>query len=224
MDLVRFGKDGDDLQMEGWGEAMLGCAKKRIGHLQEATVHLQRAIQLSRTVHDTYIGLVASGELGQCYLRQNELGLALAAFEDGKQIGRGYRGIGNAHTPLRHGQAEACLWQAERADPSEKAGWLRKAKRACKTALKQIKAFRPGAPEAMLLQGRCEWLHGRPDAARTWWQKGLAEARQIGMRYDQGMIHLEVGKRLNEYTELEKAEAIFAEIGAEFDLAKTKEL
>jgi class 3 adenylate cyclase len=224
IDLVRFGQDGVDLQMEGWGEAVQGLAKKRIGHLHEAAVHLQRAIQLTRTAHDAYTGVVTSGELGQCYLRQNELQQALAAFEDGEQLGRGYRGIGNAHTPLRHGKAEACLLQAERAAPSEKARWLRKAKRACKTALKQIKAFRPGAPEAMLLQGRYEWLRGRPEAARKWWLKGLADARQIGMRYDQGMIHLEVGQRLNEYSELEKAEAIFAEIGAEFDLAKTKEL
>jgi len=64
----------------------------------------------------------------------------------------------------------------------------------------------------MRLQGTYNWLRNKPAAARKWWHKSLTEAERMGMRYDLGMIHLE------------KAEAIFAEIGAELDLAKAKEL
>ena len=43
------------------------------------------------------------------------------------------------------------------------------------------------------------------------------------MRYDLGMTYLEMGQRLKERGHLERAEAIFAEIGADWDLAKARE-
>ena len=46
----------------------------------------------------------------------------------------------------------------------------------------------------------------------------------MGLRYDVGMIHLEMGQRLGKREHLEKAEATFAEIGAELDLTRTREL
>ena len=44
------------------------------------------------------------------------------------------------------------------------------------------------------------------------------------MRCDLGVTHLEVGRRLKDREHLEHAEAIFAEIGAEFDLAETRDM
>jgi hypothetical protein len=44
------------------------------------------------------------------------------------------------------------------------------------------------------------------------------------MPYELGMTHLEIGQRLGKRTHLEKAEAIFADIGAELDLARSREL
>lgn len=52
-------------------------------------------------------------------------------------------------------------------------------------------------------------------AAQKWWQKGLAEAGRMGLRYDVSMILMEMGVRLNERAPLEKARATFAEIGIE---------
>jgi len=46
----------------------------------------------------------------------------------------------------------------------------------------------------------------------------------MGMRYELGMIYLEMGQRLKDHTHLEKAEAIFAKIGAEWDLGQTRKL
>jgi len=79
-------------------------------------------------------------------------------------------------------------------------------------------------PAAMCPQGTYEWLRGEPSAAQKWWQKSLAEAERIGLKYDIGMIHLEMGKRLGDRVYLEKAEVIFAEIGPELDLSKAREL
>lgn len=45
----------------------------------------------------------------------------------------------------------------------------------------------------------------------------------MGHRYDAGMTCLEMGRRFGGRPYLERAETIFAEIGAEFDLARTRE-
>ena len=74
------------------------------------------------------------------------------------------------------------------------------------------------------LQGTYEWLSGKPAAAQEWWKKSLAEAERMGLRYDIGEIHLEIGTRLNECEHLEKAESVFAGIGDGLELAKTRDL
>ena len=47
-------------------------------------------------------------------------------------------------------------------------------------------------------------------------------AEKIGMRFELGLTHLEMGRRLKEGGHLEQAEKIFTEIGAEFELAETR--
>jgi class 3 adenylate cyclase/tetratricopeptide (TPR) repeat protein len=222
--LVRLGQDAMASQLECWGEMLQGLARKRIGQLSEARVHLERSIKLAAMFPDHYSGLLASGELAQCCLRMGEIAEASAALKSGEQLRAQYKAAGDSYTHLVHGLAEACLLQAERASPSEREAWLRKANRACQSALKQVMAFYPGAPEAMLLRGRYEWLRGQPKAARQWWTRSLVESKRMGMRYDEGMTHLEMGQRLGEGAHLEKAEAIFVEVGAALDLARTRKL
>jgi class 3 adenylate cyclase/tetratricopeptide (TPR) repeat protein len=222
--LVQVGQDADALQLECWGEMLQGLARIRTGHLDEARGHLERAVNIAIKVPDYYVGVLATGALGQCLARQGEFVQAHQVLENGAHLRAKYKGVGDSYTHLVHGQAECYLLQAERASSSEKKEWLRKANRACQSALKQVKAFRPGAPEAMLLKGRYEWLRGKREAAREWWNKSLAEAERMSMRYDQGMTHLEIGQQLGERVHLEKAETIFAEIGAELDLVKTGKL
>jgi hypothetical protein len=50
----------------------------------------------------------------------------------------------------------------------------------------------------------------------------LELAEEMGLRYDLGMTYREMGHRLKDRTHLKKAEAIFAEIGAEGDLGQTR--
>ena len=123
-------------------------------------------------------------------------------------------------TPARNGLAEAYLVAVEQASQKEKSEWLQKAGRACGAALKQGKIFRPGLPEALRLQGRYKWLRGCMAQAKQWWQRSLCEAEAMGLRYDEGMVYLEMGKWLRGGAHFEKAAGIFAAIGAEYDLAK----
>ena len=81
-----------------------------------------------------------------------------------------------------------------------------------------------GLPEAMRLQGTCEWLRGRHQAAERWWWQGLSFAERNGSGYDEAMIHLEMGRRLSEREHLKRAEALFVEMGSERNLERTREV
>ena len=128
------------------------------------------------------------------------------------------------HYGLFTSWAGAYLQAAEQSETIGRAAWLKKAGRACRAGMKLRKAFHPGKPEALRLQGRYEWLKGNTVQAQRWWQKSLAEAEALGMRYELGLTQLEIGQRLGEGVYLEKAEAIFTELGAELDLARSREL
>ncbi|MGE5139006.1 MAG: hypothetical protein ACM3JD_06085, partial [Rudaea sp.] len=121
------------------------------------------------------------------------------------------------------GFAEARLLLCEAGEPPERDARLRDAKNACVEALRYSNVSRPGMPEAMRLQGTYEWLRGGHQAACKWWRRSLALAEKQGQRYDEGMTHLEIGKRRNDCEHLERAIGIFSEIGAEFDLARARE-
>ncbi len=54
-------------------------------------------------------------------------------------------------------------------------------------------------------------------------QQNTALAQKHGQRCDEGMAHVEMGKRLNDYKLLQRAMAIFADLGAEWDLARARE-
>ena len=110
-------------------------------------------------------------------------------------------------------RALASVLEAEQVDPSGRTSAFKRAECACQAALKHSRVDRLARPEAMRLQGTCEWLRGRTDAARTWWERSAALAESMGMRYDLGMAHLEMGKRLGERVQMERAEAILVEVG-----------
>jgi hypothetical protein len=121
------------------------------------------------------------------------------------------------------GLAEAYLFAAEHEPGSETSKWLMRARQACKEALTYNRRYQPGLPEAQMLQGRYEWLRGRPKAASRWWRQALTTAEARGQRSDLGVIHLEMGRRLGDRAHLERAEAILADVGAEWDLAQARE-
>jgi tetratricopeptide (TPR) repeat protein len=206
-----------------WGLGEQGAVEGLLGRTEEAIATLKETIELADTIPDPTTSVEARGRLGQCYLRQGELEQALVVLRDGQRLGVQY-GVG-AHnaTPIRNGLAEAYLLAAERSDGAARDDWLEQARRACRAALKQGKAFRGGLPEAMMLQGRYKWLMDEFAAAQKWWQRSLKLAQEMGQRYDLGIAHLEIGQRLSDHTHLERAKTIFAEIGAEWGLARARE-
>jgi len=221
---VRIGRDGADHQVWGLGLIVQGHILLRTGPLGEAETHLQKGLELAKAVPDYRSMALAFGDLGQCYLRQGKLQQALAVLEESAQFiaERGVRG--DMATPARFGLPEAYLAATEQIEGIERTKMLKKAKRACQAALKECKMFCGGLPPAYRLRGTYEWLRSKPSTARKWWRRSLTMAEELGARYDLGMTHLEMGKRMEEYSHLEDAEAIFTEIGAKLDLAQAREL
>lgn len=222
-DIVRLGQEGADSQVQCWGLSTQGAGLRRLGQLDEAITVLREAVALAKAIPDYSIQIAADGDLGRCYLHQGELKQALSVLQRSQQVYVEYGTGWGANTPFCNGLAEAYLLAAEQRDKTERANWLKKARRACKDALKLGKAFRPALPEAMRLQGTYEWLKGKPGVAQNWWQRSLALAEEMGQRYDLGMTYLEMGQRLKERIHLERAEAILVDIGAKWDLARAQE-
>jgi hypothetical protein len=119
--------------------------------------------------------------------------------------------------------AQVSVLSTEHNKGSARIEWLKKTRVGCKRALKLSKAFLTGRAESMRHRGTYEWLSNKPNSAQKWWQKSLGIAEELGMRYQQGLTHLEMGRRLKDKAHLNQAEKIFTEIGAEFELAETKE-
>ena len=205
-----------------WGLVEKGRVQRWRGRWEEARAALTRGAEVATAIPDSWTHAQVYGELGQLYLGQGDLEQALSALREGQRLRRKYR-VRYVHaTPVINGWAEAQLQAAERGDGAERRDWLKKGRQACQDSLKHCRIYRGGLPEAMRLQGTYEWLEGKSSAARKWWERSTDQAEELGQPYDLGRIHLELGCRLDDRTHLENAESIFAEIGAEWDLAQAR--
>jgi len=196
-----------------------------MGHLHEAVSTLREAVELTKTVPDLLNYGVAGSCLGRCYTRLENLPMAFTVLRDTEAFLRNHRAARSPNIRVHVGLAEALLFAAEHSAGSEKSKSLKDAQLACRRALKAANAYaRFAVPEAMRFRGTYEWLTTKPSSAQKWWMRSLSLANEMGMRYQSGMTHLEMGRRLKDLEHLRLAEAIFAEIGAEWDLAETQKL
>jgi class 3 adenylate cyclase/tetratricopeptide (TPR) repeat protein len=222
-DLVRFGEDSNDVQARCWGLALAGWAQTVLGRLEEATASLEKSVQLADLIPDYLCGMIAGGNLGRCYLAQHDLERALRVLQEGQRVRLVHR-VPGAGDRLLGALTGAHLMSAELSGGARRSSLLRETKEALKKEISDGKAFGTGLPEALRHQGTYEWLKGRKTSARKWWLRGLAVAGAKDMQYQFGLTHFEIGTRLQDREYLEKAEIIFAGIGAEWDQTSTRRL
>lgn len=225
-ELVQLGRDANETQTLVSGLWIQGFAEQRLGQLEAAISHLKQALETAESSGNIFLPIMTANELGQCYLDQTQWQSALDILESNYKfiVGHNFQRGPFPNAMLRNGLAGAYLIAAEQSKPPERDAWLKKARQACRSALRWAKFLRPAKPEALRLQGRYAWLKGNTAQAQRWWAKSLAEAEPLGMPYELGLTHLEIGECLNEQTELTKAEAIFVQLGADRDLTKTSKL
>jgi DNA-binding SARP family transcriptional activator len=222
-ELVRIGDEKADVETSCVGAGRLGLARMRLGRLEDAATSLQRAVALADAVPDHLNRVETRGDLGKCLLRLGEWQEAVAVLEEGGRLCREHRVQVHNAVPVLAGLVEVHLHAAEQTEEPAKSEWFEKAARASEAALKHARRFRPALAEAMRLRGTVEWLRGNAGSARKWWQRSIGLATQLGLRYDLGMAHLEMGLRLHDRAHLERAEALLAEIDSAWDVARARE-
>jgi len=224
-ELIRMGRDAGIRALRCWGETIRGDVLQRQGKIEEAIACQQKALELAKAIPDYLYHIIVGTELALCYLLQGNWQAALSELEACQRFAVDHNVVEPyGRVSLINNLAEVYLFAFEHGNSAERVFWLEKAGRACQTGTKASSGCKLKAPKALRLQGTYEWFNGRSAVAQRWWQKSLDEAEQMDMRYDAGLVHLEMGKRLRERAHLEKAEAIFSEIGAGFELSKAREL
>jgi class 3 adenylate cyclase/tetratricopeptide (TPR) repeat protein len=223
-DLIRYGEGSKDPWTWCAGLFVAGWAQTHMGRFEEALPSLRRAVELAEAIPDYGNRSLAGSALGLAYLRQGDIEQAKVVLEESDR----FRST-HAMPPVWDGdvhstQADLCMAFAERSRGSEKLDWLKKARLSCRSALKGGRIFGAYLPRALGCRGTYEWLRGKSPAARTWWQRSLAAAKEKDMRWELATTHLEIGKRLNDHEHLRQAEAIFADIGADYGLAEARRL
>ena len=223
-EVIRESRDAADHQAWGWGLFMLATTLDQAGALDEAVAKMRQALDLLKSVPDYQVIVFASAILGRCYLRQGNIPQALAVLEEGCQLVVKHRLRGFSCVPVRLHLAQAYLIEAEQAGETARGEAMKKAKQACKQALRQAKFDRAAQIAAWRIQGTLEWLKGKPKRAQQWWQRSLEAADALGARYELGITYLEMGKFLEDLGYLERAETIFGELGTKFDGTQAQKL
>jgi hypothetical protein len=213
-ELVAVGRDGGDPNLVAWGLYWQGLVRYHAGAVEHAMADVEESLALLQGVPDHQSVATVGGMLGRFHLQQGAWERAQALFEDGRALVARHRLRGYQITNVVLGAAELALTQTERAGGAARAGALREARRACRAALRQGRLFRGALPHALCLAGTGAWLAGRPARARRRWVRSLAVAESLVARYDLGMTRLEMGRRLGDPDCLERAETVFAAIGA----------
>ena len=212
-EIIGLGQDSGDNQAIAWGLALEGFSRRQLGELDKAIMLFQKSTDLCPTIPDyqTLASVVAN--LGLCYLHQGNLVQAQKDMERSQHLLVEKTLRGTQITDARNHSAEIALTLAEQADDKEQANLMKRAKQFCQQALDQSKVDPWGLPGAYRWYGTLAWLGRKPIKARRWWRQSLEEAENSGMRYEAGITHLEMGKRLNDEEALQRGEKVFSELG-----------
>ena len=222
LEIIRVGQDAADHQSWGWGLCFLAAAQDRQGAPAEAAVNLRQAVDLLRRVPDHQSTVHTFGDLARCLLRLGRLPEALAALEEGLQLARQHGLRGFLCVPLWVSLAEARLADVQRAGKDCPPELWEVAGQACRQALRQGRLDVAEMVRVYRLQGSYEWMRGKAGPARKWWHRSIGLAEKLGARYEMGLTHLEAGRRLGDTVHLQRAEVIFAGMGARLDLEEAQ--
>jgi tetratricopeptide (TPR) repeat protein len=221
--LLQAAEDSSDRQMAVWGLLATGCIQLRRGLAKDSIASFQRGREIAEELPD-YLSLTGLiGWMGRSYLVLGDVEQAIEVMEAAERLISDQIGSMPGYAYLGNGLTEAFLTKAEGPEGQERLTWLRKTRPVLQRTLIDARRNRLILSDALMLQGRYEWLHGRSKKAQDWWRRALIQAENTGLRYQEGMVHLEIGRRLGDVEHLHKAESILGEIGAEFDLAVARE-
>jgi len=227
-DLYASARHRNDVQFQRTGLIEQGMLALVLGRVDEAAAFLKAAAAvltedetLDRADQIPYYGLLAL-----VHLRRGEEWLARQAAETAAQLIAQTRPTLVTRNASVVAEVYLTLWEASHdRPPAERAAVAQAARQACKTLHDFARVFPIGQPRAWLWHGLYEWLAGQPRQAMKAWRKTLAAAERLAMPYDQGLAHYEIGRHATgpeRQEHLARARALFAQLGAAYDLARAE--
>jgi tetratricopeptide (TPR) repeat protein len=193
-ELVASASARRDRRFEADGLVGLGYAAWHRGDTAVAGPALRRARQLIDELGDVTDELLirALGQSAIASLADGDTTHAMAASEE--LLGLTGARPANFGTFIGYaGPAEVYLelWESGHSD--------RSLADLASRAIARLRAFAAvfpiGRPRAATLDGRRLWLAGDHDAAARAWERAIALAADLGMDYERGLAHLELGRR-----------------------------
>jgi class 3 adenylate cyclase/tetratricopeptide (TPR) repeat protein len=222
-EIHRVGDESGDVELRSWGIGQEARTLRLMGDLEQGLRRSEESLGLFDSIPDYVDRAAVLSDIGMCHLEQGRPERALEVMEEAQGLIAERRLRGLPLTQNRIALAECRLHIAELLDGSERTRELKRARRACRAALRYGKGVRDGVPGAARARGSYEWLRGNHAAARRWWQRSLVAAERMGARYDLGVTELEIGRRSHDREHLERAVAILGAIGAKGELRKAQE-
>jgi tetratricopeptide (TPR) repeat protein len=220
-EMIEVGKESGDLQVLAWGYSQRGLVERYTGDPKDSIIAYRKFVDISNQISDYVSQVEGLAMIAHNYLLMGKVEPAQESLDEAERIFLEYKVTTNRFlSKIRIGFAWAHLLAAEDAGEGKRESHLARAARECKGARKSIRNFQPYAAEVYRLQGTCDWLRGRNRQARQWWDKSLATGSRVGQPYELAMTYLEMGRRLEEPTLLEKSREILEEIGAWPDLVE----
>jgi class 3 adenylate cyclase/tetratricopeptide (TPR) repeat protein len=223
-EITRLGIETGDRIAEAWGRAWEGELVYLMGDMEAGEAAMRRTLGDMADLGDLRVGANLAGRLAACLLAQGRLEPAQTLLAEQLQLLHDNDVAGGLESGVFMAMAAASLMEAERSEGTVRAAAFGEAKRACRTALRQTRLDRTALVPAWRLQGTYEWVRGRSRRAQECWRKSLEHAARIRCRYEGALTMLEMGRRLGDREHLERAEAEFAAMGAQFWLAQTQDL
>lgn len=212
-DLEQLGQDGADLQVHCWGLSTAGFVLRLMGAFDESTARLGKACEVAEEIHDTVVKIWGNAELARCYVSEKRFDLALSTLERSVEFHKANRSLRLIWVTLGGAMAEVYTGLYEHSAPSERARWLKQARRSSRMALAQGRSYVCAMPEALRIRGTLAFLRARQRSAEKWWRRSIDLAERIGQRHDRAMSLVEMGRRLDDPESLDRGKALLGEIG-----------
>ncbi len=223
-EMTRLGVETGDCLTEVWGQAWEAELLYLAGDLAAGEAGMRRSVDALVEMMDFRVAAKVAGRLATCLMAQGRLEEAQALLDEHRERLRRFSIRGGMASSVITGLAAASLVAAEQSEETVRGASLKKARRACRAALKQVRVDTTAFVPAARSQGTYEWLRGRPHKAEKWWRRSLDHAEKLGARYEGAVTELEMGRRLGDPGALERAAAAFEDMGAEHCLAQTRAL
>ncbi len=245
-EVYQLGRRSSSPQQQAWGlgsQAEVAIRQGYTHHAQEAADYIEEALTLLSDNPDLTEETRNQGTLAIARLRQGEYQLAFEAAEAaGKLIAKtptptlfsvfeGYAAPPAVYLSLwQYGEYLLTLPQGSKRITFTLDDCKIGAQRALKSLHQYARIFPIGRPRAALWQGFYEWMTGNQDKAFSTWKKGLDTATSLGLPWEIGRIHYEIGRRKTakdpaSAVHLKQAAEIFTQLASEYDQARvTREI